>query len=534
MDLSKSNSQTDFIHLNSRHEQDDDDDYKKEEILPNYDFQPIRSNVTDSTPPRVWTSADSKINSAVSRNYALDSNEVAKVSSEKDRNIYNAALLSEIDKTMKKHNDNLLHALEGVSARLSQLESRNRNLENSLDDLKLSVGNNYGSTDGKLRHLENILRDVETAVHDVKDKQEILEAQLQLAKLQVSKEQQSEKPSPVNMDVVQPAASAPHQQLPFTQPPPPIHSLPNAPLPTQQNIQSPPPPLPHQFSQNQISHAPQQDMYYPPSVQTPEAPTQQYLLPQQQQQPPPTSAPPQQQYQPPTSAPLQQQYQPSSLPQYSQPPAPHQHPSLSAMNASQSQLQLPLGQQPEEAPYLQPSQNYQQITHQPPSNLPSGVPPSQQFYGTPSNMYEPQPGRTGPGYSAPYGPSSGPSDPYPYGGPSSPYGRGAPAKSQQLHSPSIGHSGGNAYPQLPTARILPQALPTATNVGSGSSSSGNGNKVPIEDVVEKVTNMGFPRDQVRATVRRLTENGQSVDLNVVLDKLMTDADVQLPRGWLNR
>lgn len=61
---------------------------------------------------------------------------------------------------MKKHNDNLLHALEGVSARLSQLESRNRNLENSLDDLKLSVGNNYGSTDGKLRHLENILRDV--------------------------------------------------------------------------------------------------------------------------------------------------------------------------------------------------------------------------------------------------------------------------------------------------------------------------------------------------------------------------------------
>lgn len=371
----------------------------------------------------------------------------------------------------------------------------------------------------------NNLFQVETAVHDVKDKQDILEAQLQLAKLQVSKEQQSEKPSPVSMDVVHQAASAPHQQLPpFTQPPP--HSLPNAPLPPQQNLASPPPPLPHQFSQNQISHAPQQDMYYPPSVQTPEAPTQQYLLPQQQQQqqPPP----------PPTSAPPQHQYQPSSLPLYSQPPAPQQHPSLSAINAPQSQPQLSLGHQPEETPYLQPSQNYQQITHQPPSNLPSGVPPSQQFYGTPSNMYEPQPGRTGPGYSAPYGPSSGPSDPYPYGGPTSPYGRGAPAKSQQLHSSSIGHSGGNAYPQLPTARILPQALPTATNVGSGSNSSGNGNKVPIDDVVDKVTTMGFPRDQVRATVRRLTENGQSVDLNVVLDKLMNDSDVQPPRGWLNR
>ncbi|KAL8097735.1 uncharacterized protein LOC141683443 [Apium graveolens] len=520
MDLS--NSQTDFINLNQQHDQNDDD-YKKEEIVPNYDFQPIRSsNITDSTPPRVWTSADSKINSAVSRNYAsLDSNELAKVSSEKDRNVYNAALLSEIDKTMKKHNDNLLHALEGVSARLSQLESRNRNLENSLDDLKLSVGNNYGSTDGKLRQLENILRDVETAVHDVKDKQEILEAQLQLAKLQVSKEQQVEKPSPVNMDVVHQAASAPQQQLPpFTQPPP--HSLPNAPLPPQQNLPSPPQPPPHQFSQNQISHAPQQDMYYPPSVQTPEAPTQQYLLPQQQQQQPP-----------PTSTPPQQQYQPSSLPLYSQPPAPQQHPFLAAINAPQSQPQLPLGHQPEEAPFLQPSQNHQQITHQPPSNLPGGVPPPQQFYGTPSNMYEPQPGRTGPGYSVPYGPSSGPSDPYPYGGPTSPYGRGAPAKSQQLHSPSIGHSGGNSY-QLPTARILPQALPTATNVNSGSNSSGNGNKLPIDDVVDKVATMGFPRDQVRATVRRLTENGQSVDLNVVLDKLMNDSDVQPPRGWLNR
>jgi hypothetical protein len=44
--------------------------------------------------------------------------------------------------------------------------------------------------------------------------------------------------------------------------------------------------------------------------------------------------------------------------------------------------------------------------------------------------------------------------------------------------------------------------------------------VPLDDVVEKVATMGFSREQVRATVRRLTENGQNVDLNVVLDKLM--------------
>lgn len=71
MDLTNSQTlNTDFINLNpQRHlDEDDDGDYKKEEIVPNYDFQPIRSTTaTDSTPPRVWTSADSKINSAVSR-----------------------------------------------------------------------------------------------------------------------------------------------------------------------------------------------------------------------------------------------------------------------------------------------------------------------------------------------------------------------------------------------------------------------------------------------------------------------------------
>lgn len=94
------------------------------------------------------------------QNYgSLDSNELSKISLEKDRNI-DAAIVSEIDRTMKKHADNLLHALEGLSARLTQLESRTRNLENSVDDLKVSVGNNHGSTDGKMRQLENILREV--------------------------------------------------------------------------------------------------------------------------------------------------------------------------------------------------------------------------------------------------------------------------------------------------------------------------------------------------------------------------------------
>lgn len=95
------------------------------------------------------------------QNYnSLDSMEPAKVIVEKDQSAFDATMLSEIDRTVKKHMENMLHVLEGVSARLTQLETRTHHLENSVDDLKVSVGNSHGSTDGKLRQMENSLREV--------------------------------------------------------------------------------------------------------------------------------------------------------------------------------------------------------------------------------------------------------------------------------------------------------------------------------------------------------------------------------------
>lgn len=80
---------------------------------------------------------------------------------EKERSKFDtSSLVSDIDEAMKKHTDEVLYALEVLSARVTQLESRTRSLENSVDELKLSVGNNYGNTDGKMRQMENILREV--------------------------------------------------------------------------------------------------------------------------------------------------------------------------------------------------------------------------------------------------------------------------------------------------------------------------------------------------------------------------------------
>ena len=78
---------------------------------------------------------------------------------------------------------------------------------------------------------------------------------------------------------------------------------------------------------------------------------------------------------------------------------------------------------------------------------------------------------------------------------------------------------------------MAQLLPSQTApAGTGSS----GERVPVDDVVDKVTSMGFPRDVVRSTVRRLTENRQNVDLNVVLDKLMNDGENPQQKTWFVR
>ncbi|KAI8541439.1 hypothetical protein RHMOL_Rhmol08G0060700 [Rhododendron molle] len=447
----------------------------------------------------------------------LDSIEPANVILEKDRNVNNVEIVSAIDRTMKKHADSILHALEGVSARLSQLESRTHHLENSMDDLKISSGTNHGSTDGQLRQLENILREVQEGVQGIRDKQDRVEGQLHL--LQVSKkEPQPDTPhnttQPDNLHQAPPPPQQFHQPLPpaIIQPPSTL-SLPNAPPTASQQNLAPPVQLQHQYPPNQISSVPQREPYFPPPPgQTQEAPNQQYQHPPPPQQlPPPLPAPPQP-YQPPPRP-----------PQYNQPP-PQQHPSLSTVNPPQPQLSL--GHHLEEPPYG-PPQNYPPNLHQPPPHPPSGT---QQYYGAPPNMYEAPSSRPNSGFSSSYGlgPSSGSNEPYSYSGSSSQYGGGS--MKQHLSSASA-QGGGNVYPQLPTAHVLPQALPTATGVGGGvgSGSGGSGNRVPIDDVVDKLSTMGFTRDQVRATVRKLTENGQSVDLNVVLDKLMNEGEGQPQR-----
>ncbi|CAA6673094.1 unnamed protein product [Spirodela intermedia] len=448
---------------------------KKDDILPNYDFQPIR-NVGSSPPPatveggRAWGSMDSIPTSSNfrERNYSSsEAHDSYNVIHEKSKDACDTALLIEFDRTVKKYADNLMHALEGVSSRLSQLEGRTHKLESALDDLKLTISNNNGSSDGKLKQLENIMREVFSFL--------ILRA----------------------LFVMHLDASISTSCLPCA--------------PTAATTSGAPDPV--SFCSG---HAPTGALLRSTQSASGRGPTAAV--------PACTSAS--------TSASPPTQFQPTPHPpQYSQPPQSSQH-------IPPPQLQAPPPHHPEESsPYMPPPpQTYPPSIRQPPQL--SGPPPTQQFAGHGANLFDPQAIKPSSAQQFPtgYSPSAGPglSDSYTHGGSPSHYNS---AMKQPPFFSSAAASGGSSYPRLPTAQVLPQAVSAGSGSASGSGpgpGSAAGERVPIDDVVDKVTTMGFPRDMVRATVRRLTENGQNVDLNVVLDKLMNDGENPPQKGWFGR
>ncbi|GJN05686.1 hypothetical protein PR202_ga23339 [Eleusine coracana subsp. coracana] len=213
-------------------------------------------------------------------------------------------------------------------------------------------------------------------------------------------------------------------------------------------------------------------------------------------------------------APPQQYQQPSQLPQYSQPSQPANVNPSTPLAPPQPEETMPYAPPQSYPPNARPAAPYMQ--------LPTG--PAPPYYGQNPSMYEPPAGRPNPGPPSSYGSGgygsqggSGFSESYGYSGSPSHRGNSGMKPSSPFASSGPSSGGNGNYGRLPTAQILPQAVPISS---SSPTSGSSGSRVPLDDVVEKVATMGFSREQVRATVRRLTENGQNVDLNVVLDKLM--------------
>ncbi|KAJ1285433.1 hypothetical protein BS78_03G279400 [Paspalum vaginatum] len=100
-------------------------------------------------------------------------------------------VLSAVERCMKKYADNLLRSLEGITSRLSQLEIYCYKLERSIGELRSDVLRD--ETDHRLKSLEKHLHEVHRSIQILRDKQELAEAQKELAKFQLTQDASKKK-----------------------------------------------------------------------------------------------------------------------------------------------------------------------------------------------------------------------------------------------------------------------------------------------------------------------------------------------------
>ncbi|WCJ30753.1 hypothetical protein M5689_012293 [Euphorbia peplus] len=420
---------------------------------------------------------------------------------------FNPDMISIVERTMKKHNDNLMRFLEGISSRLSQLELHCYNLDKSIGEMRSDLGRDHGEADTKLKTLEKHIQEVHRSVQILRDKQELADTQKELAKLQlVHKESSSSSHSQAEEK-----ASSPAADLKKSDNQPEMHNqqlaidLPHKILPPQQPAPVPPP------SQTPPQNVTQQQSYYMPPAQLPNPPTQhhpgQYMssdpqyqtnqAPQpvqtQMSQTPPGQQFPQYQQQWPQQLPQQPQMRPSSPSVYPTYPPPSQ-----PSNSSPSETQQPNS--------MAMQVSYQAVP-QPMSTRADTLPYG---YGA---------GRTPPQQAPPQQMKSNYGDGYPTSGPLPP-GSGymmydteaarAHHQSQQPHFPQGAYPPPNLPPQPAAGTNMLPRNPTHSPFVRNH---------PYTELVDKLVSMGFRADHVMSVIQRMDESGQPVDFNAVLDRL---------------
>ena len=111
----------------------------------------------------------------------------------------------------------------------------------------------------------------------------------------------------------------------------------------------------------------------------------------------------------------------------------------------------------------------------------------------------------------------------PYGGYPAPIPPPPPPQlqQQQYQMPPHPYQQQHQMPPQMQQQAMQMPMQQAAGTAAGSAAAAQGTKaVPLERVIDDVAAMGFSRGDVRAAVASLMAQGQSVDLNVVLDRLM--------------
>ncbi|CAK8536424.1 unnamed protein product [Lathyrus sativus] len=424
-----------------------------------------------------------------------------------------------VEKSMKTCTDNLMRFLEGISSRLSQLELYCYNLDKSIGEMRSELTSDHEEADLKLKSLDKHLREVHRSVQILRDKQELIETQKELAKLQLARKESpssshsqfnEEKSSPSNIDPKRTdsahvTSSEPHNQqlaLALSHQQPMAYSSQAPSSNVTQTTQQPhyymlPPPSPNQpaaaqLPQNQYFPSDAQYRYHPStSSQVTQSPTAQQFSQYQQPQ-----------------HPQQQQLWPQQLPQQVQPLQP---PSMHSQMRPPSANAYP--------PYVT-SQTSSPSPTATDNTLPNSMPMQKPYSGIPPQIkghYPAQPGN-------------------PYG--SSEVHAASPPASAYMTS---GREGGQAsYPTQPSqfaqGGYPPQSAPLQ-NPAPHNPTVRNPSQPqlirshPYNELIDNLVNMGVRGDLVVSIIQRMEETGQPVNFNSVLDKLNAHSSLGPQRGW---
>ncbi|KAK6919567.1 UBA-like domain DUF1421 [Dillenia turbinata] len=455
-----------------------------------------------------------------------------------------------VERTMKKHSDNLMRFLEGISSRLSQLELYCYNLDKSIGEMRADLGRDHGDADSKLKSLEKHIQEVHRSVQILRDKQELAETQKELAKLQLAQKESSssnsqheERAAPASDSKKNDNSSdTSNQQLALALP----HQLaPQVPPPTRP-VEQQQPVAPS--SQAIPQTVPQQQTYYLPQTQLPN-PAVQTQHPQYLPSDPQYRTPQMQELsrvaQQPAQSQVSQSAQVQSLPQYQQ------------QWSQQFPQQVQPPQQPSMLPQVRPSQSAvypqyapSQPTHVSPAEpLPSSMSMQVPFSSVPQagvTCTEAMPygygGAGRPGQQLPlpqpikgsFGGQMGdryvPSGPHPTLSPANAYvmydadGVRTHQQPQQAHFPQ------GAYPPTSVPLQNPQPNPNPNLLVRNPSQLQFARNHPYNELIEKLVNMGFRADHIVSVIQRMDESGRPIDFNGVLDRLNVHSSGG-QRGW---
>ncbi|XP_008798248.1 putative cyclin-dependent serine/threonine-protein kinase DDB_G0272797/DDB_G0274007 [Phoenix dactylifera] len=443
-------------------------------------------------------------------------------------------MIAAVEKCMKKYADNVLRFLEGISGRLSQLDLHCYKIERSIGEFRSDVIRDQNEAEMKFKSLEKHLQEVQRSVQIMRDKQELAEAQKELAKLQLGHKESTQK----NEEVVIPSSSEtkqhddkpdvanrqlalalPHQTVTQASALLPMHQ----PAPVQQgryilNQSGTYYPQRQPLHQDQHSQPLQPELQYVqqrPQIQDfpVQAPQQQPQIVNQTQQPYPQYQQqwPQQAHQfsqqvvqPPK--PVSQAQAGPQAPPHSYPPCPPQsanpvpesYQGSMAMQVPYTTISQPVGNRPEAVPfgYGGPGSTVSQPLPQHSSQRQPQPPTSQSSFGLPLHKG----GYVGP---APYTP---------------------PLNAQSYNTmysypPSIVSAAQN--PQLPSSNVGGVHHPGLQLMPAQ----------PYGEMIEKAVSMGYARDHAASAIQRMGESGQPIDFNSLLDRLNGQAGGASPRIW---